>query len=306
MTLASTNEIRLSPSLSSYARNTDVLSDISIRLTTGNRIVRGGDDAANLSTAVGFQTQTSTLRSALTNGTRAGSLLQVASDGLSQIRSVLDSLTSLTSTANASGATPRQLSTLDAQFQSQLTQIDTIVSATTFEGNPLLDGSISGSGAPAVLVDEVGNNPVSLSIPDLRTSALFSSTPSIGDSASAATATSSVSDATQTVEEAIALVEAYQKRLDIANDAAMRRIYGLNLAQNDLTATDVPKEEQIRDFIRLQQQTAASIMAQTLGLNSGLLDLLNSPSSPATRGKIPTAAHSKASSTIVSSVLAVN
>jgi flagellin len=306
MTLASTNEIRLSPSLSSYARNSDALSDISIRLTTGNRIVRGGDDAANLSTAVGFQTQTSTLRSALSNGTRAGSLLQVASDGLSQIRSVLDSLTTLTSTANASGTTPRQRSTLDAQFQSQLTQIDTIVSATTFEGNPLLDGSISGSGAPAVLVDEVGNNPVSLSIPDLRTSALFSSTPSLGDSASAAAATSSVSDATQTVEEAIALVEAYQKRLDMANDAAMRRIYGLNLAQNDLIATDVPKEEQIRDFIRLQQQTAASIMAQTLGLNSGLLDLLNSPSSSTTRGKIPTAAPSNNSSTPVSSVLAVN
>lgn len=306
MTLASTNEIRLSPSLSSYARNSDALSDISIRLTTGNRIVRGGDDAANLSTAAGFQTQTSTLRSALSNGTRAGSLLQVASDGLSQIRSVLDSLTALTSTANASGATPRQLSTLDAQFQSQLTQIDTIVSATTFEGNPLLDGSISGSGAPAVLVDEVGNNPVSLSIPDLRSSALFSSTPSIGDNANAAAATTSVSDATQTVDEAIALVDAYQKRLDMANDAAMRRIYGLNLARDDLTATDVPKEEQIRDFIRLQQQTAASIMAQTLGLNSGLLDLLNTPSSPSTRGKIPTAAPLKSSSTIVSGVLGVN
>jgi flagellin len=306
MTLASTNEIRLSPSLSSYARNSDALSDISIRLTTGNRIVRGGDDAANLSTAAGFQSQTAALRSSLINGTRASGFLQVASDGLGQIRSVLDSLETLTNTANSSGVTPRQFAALDAQLQSQLAQIDAVVTATTFEGNPLLDGSISGSAAPAVIVDEVGNNPVSLAIPDLRTSALFASTPSLMDSANAALAVTPVSDAAQAVDEAIALVDAYQKRLGMANDATMRRIYGLNLARDDLTATDVPKEEQIRDFIRLQQQTAASIMAQTLGLNSGLLDLLNSPSSPATRGKIPTATPPNNSSTPVSSVLGVN
>lgn len=309
MAIASTNDRAVVPATTAYARSADNLAESAFRISSGNRFRRIGDDASNVTTAINLETQTTKLRSALINGSRATSFLQVASGGIDKIRDVLDNLKSLTSTANGGGVTDRQFATLDAQFQSQLTRIDEIVASTTFGGNAVLDGSISGSAAPIIIVNDVESAAIALDIPDLRTSALFASTPNLANISNAAAATTPVADAGQVVDEAIATVEAYEKRLAFAESEASRRIYGIELAREDLIATDITEEQQRYDFIRLTQQQAATILAQTLGLSSSLLGLLDgglAVGSAASSGKIPTAAAAKASTPAFTSGLAAN
>ena len=274
MALATSLETRVSPSMGAYARNSAALSDIRVRLTTGNRIVRLGDDAASLVTANGLQSQTSTLRSALVSGAKATSFLQVAAGGLSQIREVLETMSTLTAEANASGRTSRQFATLDGQFQSQLAAIDAIVAATIFGGASILDGSADGTSAPAAVVGELAADTVALAIPDVSTGTLFGGPVAIGNTIEATAATTSVSTAQQTVADAIAKIDAYQVRLDTANQVASRSISGLALGLDQLIGTDDAAETRNETFLTLRQDTAAALLAQTLGANGGLLGLL--------------------------------
>ncbi len=274
MALATSLETRVSPSMGAYARNSAALSDIRVRLTTGNRIVRLGDDVASLTTANGLQSQTSTLRSALVSGAKATSFLQVASGGLSQIRDVLATMSDLTAEANASGRTSRQFATLDGQFQSQLAAIDAIVAATSFGGASILDGSADGASAPAAVVGELAADTVALAIPDVSTTALFGGPVAIGNTIEATAATTSVSTAQQTVDDAIAKIDAYQVRLDTANQVASQSISGLALGLDQLIGTDDAAETRNETVLTLRQDTAAALLAQTLGANGGLLGLL--------------------------------
>lgn len=275
MATPSTFETRVSPSLTAYGKNTAALADSRIRLTTGQRIVRNGDDAASLSTATKLQAQTSTLRSSLQNDAKATSFLQIAYDGLDQIRQILSSLAEFADTATQSGTTTRQLSTLDAQFQSAMTQIDTVVANTTFGGAAILDGSASGSGAPVIVTGDDSADRVSLTLPDVTQASLFGgAAPTVGTVPTATSAVTSVSNARQTVAEAIAKVDAYQLQLATAEAATSQRIYGVDTAIDQLLNTDMPEETRKAEQQELTQNIAATVIAQTMGLNSGLLELL--------------------------------
>ena len=274
MPLIGTYANSLAPSVDVYAKVSDALGASRYRVTTGNRIINAGDDTADLSIATKLQSQTSSLRSSLTNGVRATSYLQIASHGLSQIHDILTSLSNLTATANTTGQTKLSYATLDAQFQSQLAQIDKVVAATTFNGTSILDGSTSGSGAPKVLIGDDTATPLALTIPSVTKASLFSSNPTIGNATGATNATVSVSDAQDIVANAIAKVEAYQLRLDVADATVKRDIYGLNIGIGDLIDTDTEEETRDQNRLSLQQNTTATILAQTLQLNSNLLRLL--------------------------------
>jgi flagellin len=274
MALASSIETRVSPSLNAYAKNARDLGDSAIRIRSGTRIVRNGDDASSLSAATLLQTQTSTLRSTLTSGARATSFLQVAADGLAKVREILTTLDELTTQANAAGQTSLRYATLDAQFQSSLRAIDTIVSATTFNGASILDGTAASGIDPYLQVGVTSSDSVSLAIPDVSTSGLFGGAVTIGSAASATAAAASVTTASDSVDNAIAKIDAYQARLRIAADAARHEIQGVTLGIDTLLATDIPAETATSDRTTLQQQTAAVLLAQAFAVNSGLLGLL--------------------------------
>lgn len=274
MPLVGTHENRISPSVVAYAKISDALGASRYRSETGNRMIQAGDDSSSLSVATKLQSQTSTLRSSLVNGARATSYLQIASQGLSQIREILESLSVFTEAANATGQTGLSYAKLDAQFQRQLAQIDTVVAATTFNGSSILDGSTDNPNAPTVQVGDASGTPLALAIPSVTQASLFASTPTIGNAAGATSATVTVANAQDIVADAIAKVEAYQLRLDVADAAVKRDIYGLSTGISGLIDTDQPKEARDQKRLNLQQNTAATLIGQALKVNSDLLRLL--------------------------------
>ena len=261
--------------IAAYARTSEAIGASEIRLSAGTRIIQAGDDSASLSSATRLQTQNSTLRSALQNGAHAMSLLQVAYDGLTAIRDILDSLSALTTTANQSGLTSRQYITLNAAFQTQLAQIDSIATTTTYNGAKLLDGTTSGGGAPVYQLGSPASSTLSVAIANVTSASLFPAPVSLSNSANAATATTQVSTAQNSINTAIAQVEAYQARIDTAEAAARQNISGINNGISGLIGTDSVSETNNLTHNQLQQQTAAAIIAQAMGLNSSLLKLVH-------------------------------
>ncbi|MBX9726309.1 MAG: hypothetical protein K2X09_03495 [Rickettsiales bacterium] len=265
---------RATPALAAFARTSDALQVSAIRLSSGERYQTVGDDVANVTSASRLQAQTSSLRSALVNGARATSLLQVAYDGLAQIRSILDSLNDLTTTANRTGLTSRDYATLDGQFQSLQLQIDAIATTTKYNGAALLDGTSNGSGAPVFQLGFPANSTVTVAIPNVTSASLFPTPVTLGDAAGASAATTTVTSASDAVNTAIAKIDGYQSQLDTADAATRRSIFGITNATNALIATDTSAETTSRARNLFQQQATATLIAQTLGLSSNLLRLV--------------------------------
>lgn len=268
---------RATPSIKNYIRTSDQLGDIRMRLETGKRVVRIGDDSASITAAASLQAQGSTLRSALVNGAKTTSFLQIAYNGLDQIKAVLETLSNLTATANEAGRTGRQRATLDTQFQSGLTQIDSIVATTTYGGSSILDGSISGTGAAVIPTGNLSGDAVTVDIPDVSSGSLFPATPSLATAGTASTATTQVSDAEEALADAIGKVEAYQLQLLTAGSAVDSTLGGLNLSLEDLLGINRDEVGRTNEALLLRQDTTATLAAQTLRFNSGLLDLLTLP-----------------------------
>lgn len=258
-----------------YANNSALIAASNVRLTTGQRILRNGDDPASIAAATPLKTQTSTLRSGLTNGAHATTLLQVAYDGLSQIRDVLTRLSDYTSTANQAGVTTRQYITLDAQFQSQLATIDTIVASTTYNGANLLDGTASGAGAPIYQLGSTNGSTLTADIPNVTQANLFPLPVSLSNAANANAATTPVSNAQQSIDVAIAKVDAYLARIAAAEDATKHELSGVRNGVSSLLDTDVPSETNQLTRNTLRQDTAAALFAQTFNLSSDLLKLVH-------------------------------
>src|SRR5271157_4859489 len=108
-------------------QNLDVNSAFQSRtiqqLTSGYRINSSGDDAAGLAVANKFRNSTAELTQGVANGNDAAAQLQIMDGGINNISQVLDLLKTL-STQSASGTFTGNRTTLNAEFQGDLAEID--------------------------------------------------------------------------------------------------------------------------------------------------------------------------------------
>jgi flagellin len=199
----------------------------------------------------------------------------VATEGLTRIRTLLETLDGLASAASGSGNTSLSFATLDAQFQSALREIDTVVAATTFNGTSILNGSASGAGAPTAQIGEDTSETITLDIADVSSSGLFPVAVALSSTATATTASAAVTTAQDVVDTVTAKIDAIQARIDSANASVKQDIFGVTQGIDTRLATDIEAENRSFDRNRLQQATAAALLAQALGVNSGLLGLLS-------------------------------
>lgn len=132
------------PAIYSLRNSNDDLAISTQRLSSGNRLSRIGDDVASFSVATRLQTQIAGLKQAAQNTAQANSLLDVASGGLTQIKDILDRMTSVATQANSGSLTSTDRSFLQQEFAELIEEIDRIADNTKFGGITLLDGSLSG------------------------------------------------------------------------------------------------------------------------------------------------------------------
>ncbi len=113
------------------------------RLSSGLRINRASDDAAGLGIANRLRADVRSLRQASNNAEQANSMLQVMEGATTQISGILERMKELATQSNSasSGADGGAAKTaLNAEYQQLMSELDRIVSTTTFNGQTLLAG----------------------------------------------------------------------------------------------------------------------------------------------------------------------
>ncbi len=112
------------------------------RLATGRRIISAGDDPAGVIAAADLKNQIATIDAAASNGARINSIIDTADGAMAQISSLLGTINTKALAAAGSTTTAEERAAYQAEIDTAIDAIDTLVNTTTFNGKRLLDGGI--------------------------------------------------------------------------------------------------------------------------------------------------------------------
>ena len=137
-----TNSSSLS-AIQNLERNRSALASSMEKLSSGLKINRAADDSAGLSIASRMAAQIGSLTQASANAQSGVSLINIADGALNSIASSLSTLRALAIQAANGTLTSSDRSSISANAKSLLTQIDSVVAQTNFNGLNLLDGTLN-------------------------------------------------------------------------------------------------------------------------------------------------------------------
>jgi len=132
-----------SNTLKSLEKNKSELAASMQKLSSGLKINRAADDSAGLSIASRMAAQIGSLTQASANAQSGVSLINIADGALSSIASSLTTLRALAIQAANGTLTSSDRSSINANAESLLTQINSVVAQTNFNGLNLLDGTLN-------------------------------------------------------------------------------------------------------------------------------------------------------------------
>ncbi len=139
------------------------------RLSSGKRVNNAADDAAGLAIANRMTSQILGLNQAIRNANDGVSLIQTAEGALDEVTNILQRMREL-SIQSANGIySDTDRATLDAEVQQLKAELDRIASSTTFNGQTILDGSLSDV---TLQVGSQGADTIGLSITAMNTDSL--------------------------------------------------------------------------------------------------------------------------------------
>lgn len=113
------------------------------RLASGKRVNTARDDAAGLAISNRQTSQIRGLNQAIRNANDGVSLIQTAEGALEELTNILQRMRELAIQSANGIYSDVDRSTLDAEVQQLKAEVDRIAKSTTFNGQPLLDGSLS-------------------------------------------------------------------------------------------------------------------------------------------------------------------
>ena len=252
------------------------------KLSSGMRINKAADDAAGLSISEGLRSQVRSLNQATRNGNDGISLINTAEGALTEQSSILVRMRELASQAATGtvGSTDRQ--TINREFQALKSEIDRISAVTEFNGQKLIDGSLSSVATNSVVI-QVGIRATTNDRINLNTAVDLTAITTTGlaiqntNTLTAASALASLSN----IDSAISKVTDGRGRLGAVQNRLVHTLANLSVSAENLTAA----ESQIRDtdyateiskFTKNQilVQASTSILAQANQVPQSVLTLL--------------------------------
>jgi flagellin len=229
------------------------------RLSSGLRITRAGDDAAGLAISESLRAQIRGLSQAQRNANDGISVIQTAEGALNEVSNILIRLRELAMQSASEGSiSNNERSFLQNEFSALQNEITRIAESTQFNGQNLIDGSLSGATNQLTFqvgifnVDSVDR--ISLSIEDATASGL-----SIQASDAAISTADSAQSALSTIDSALDLVSGIRGDLGAAQNRLQSTINNLAVSLENLSSAN----SRIRDA-DIAAETAALTRAQVL------------------------------------------
>ena len=247
------------------------------RLSSGLRINRAGDDAARSAISAQMSALELGLKQADRNANDNISLVQTAEGALNEVGGIVTRMRELAvQSANEGTMDTTERGYLHQEFNLLRSELDRIVNVTEYNGQKLIDGSISSTSTQLdfqVGMNNTANDRISMSLASTSSTGLGLNDDSLATSSQAQAAITALDTALKTINTERSTLGATQNRLQmtISNLGNMYE----NMAASNSRLKDVDVAEESAAFSRNQiiSQAATSMLAQANQLPQTALSL---------------------------------
>lgn len=242
------------------------------QLSTGQRINSGADDPAGLAIANGLSANIAALNQSISNANDGVGALQVADGAYSQITSLLNTAVSIATEAATGTVSSAQRTSLDAEYQQILQEIDRIGSTTTYNGTSVFTATATS----IYLTDAVSNSTIATTVGTLSQTALALNGTSLAgtDGTNAQAALTKIDAAIQTVANDRGAIGASVNRLQDASAVMNTQVQNLTAAENNILAANIPSAISNLSRLSVLSQTGMAALAQANAQQQSILKLL--------------------------------
>lgn len=264
--------------------NNDRLAKSVERISSGIRINRGADDAAGLAISEALRSDIRGLRQAVRNANDGISLINVAEGALNEQSSILIRLRELASQAATGTVGSTERATIQLEFTSLRNEIDRIAFTTQFNGQGLVDGSLSSGTASTsqvliqVGIDSGANSRINLNteiaLEAVTSTSLGIENLSVTAAAEALTTLDTINSAISTVTQGRGKVGAVQNRLTRAVGNISVSIENLQAAESAIRDADIAEEVATLTRNQILVQASTAMVGQANLIPQSILQLL--------------------------------
>ena len=264
--------------------NNDRLSQSVERISSGLRINRASDDAAGLAISEGLRSDIRALRQAVRNSNDGISLVNITEGALNEQGSMLIRLRELASQAATGTTGSTERATIQLEFNSLRNEIDRITATTEFNGQKLIDGSLSSSIASTsqvfiqVGIDNSVNSRINLNeqinLQAVTASALSIDTLSVTTSTAALSALNGIANAISSVTATRGQVGAVQNRLIRSISNLSISVENLSAADSQIRDADIAEEVALLTRNQILVQASTAMVGQANLIPQSVLQLL--------------------------------
>jgi len=245
------------------------------RLSSGLRINRAGDDAAGSSISSKLTADTRGLKQASRNTNDAISVIQTAEGAMNEVNGLLTRMRELAvQSANGGTMTSSERAYIDQEFQLLESEINRIVNVTEFNGQKLIDGTMSGGVDFQVGMNNTTDDRISLSVADSDSTALGLNDDALTSQTGAQQAIDALDTAIQSVATSRGTLGTTQNRLTVTLTNLSNMHENLSAANSRIKDVDVAEESASMTRNQILQQAGVAVLAQANSLPQSALSLI--------------------------------
>lgn len=251
------------------------LGNTQLRLSTGFRINKAEDDAAGFSIAAKLSTRIAGLDQALANTGDAKSVLDIAESSLNSILDILTTLkTKATQAANDTYGSDER-SFIQAQVDSLLSELDSLVAQTVYQERSLLGGTYNATFQVGERVADTINVQIATNGSGFNSAGLTLNGLDVSSNALAQFAMTSIDEAINAVAGIVNELGIYQTQLSIREEILTQAINSNSSARSRIRDADFAKEQSEAVKLQILQQTAIAALAQANAAPQAVLGFLS-------------------------------
>lgn len=256
-------------------KTTNNLSKSIERLSSGLRINRAADDAARSAISSQMSMLERGLKQADRNANDNISLIQTAEGALNEVGGIISRMRELAVQASNEGTMDTtERGYLAQEFTLLQSELDRIVNVTEYNGQKLVDGTISDGIDFQVGMNNTANDRISMSIVNTTTTGLSIDTDSLATSSQAQAAITALDTALATVNTERASLGATQNRLQMTISNLGNMYENMAASNSRLKDVDIAEESANMAAQQILSQAGTSMLAQANQLPQSALSLI--------------------------------
>lgn len=252
------SNVQAMQSQNALMRINDRLGTHQFRLATGKKINSAADDSAGYSLAKGLEARGKGLTVALGNVNNAKNIMDVAESGYQNVMDILHTLKEKATQASDDALNTDQRTAITNQVAALITEIDDVVTETTFNGFTLIDGTYS----KTYQTGEGVTDTLSVALNNSDSAALGIDALDLTSHANATAAMGAIDTAITTLSAAIQEVGDAKNRLTSKETALSVAITNTDASRSLVEDADFASEQMEVMKLNILQQTAVSSLTQ--------------------------------------------